>query len=111
MFLFKDLSMFPTSYDAILRIAKINPVAYGTSINYIDGAVTYLPSYISRGAISTKQVLSSVLDRGYQSPQIEKFIQELAKNIKGIQGHMGKYSELLEEYNPSDSRFKEHPLK
>ncbi len=87
MFLFKDLSMFPTSYDSIvLRIAEINPVAYGTSINYIDGAVTYLPPYISRAANSTKQLLSSVLDRSFQSPQIEKFIQELAKNINGNQG-------------------------
>ncbi|MFK7811154.1 MAG: FAD-binding domain-containing protein [Maribacter sp.] len=71
--------LFPTNYDDIIRrVEKIDPVKYGKSRNYIDGAITYLSPYISRGVISTKQVLESVLKRGYQPKQIEKFIQELA---------------------------------
>jgi deoxyribodipyrimidine photo-lyase len=71
--------MFETSFDAIKdRIATADPIAYGRSRNFIDGAVTYLSPYISRGVISTKQVLEAILNKGYQPKQIEKFIQELA---------------------------------
>ena len=70
---------FETSTKAITqRIASIDPINYAYTRNYIDGKVTYLSPYISRGVISTKQVLESVLDRNYAPKQIEKFIQELA---------------------------------
>ena len=79
MQLFEDVTMFPTSYDAILEcIATIDPIKYSSSRNFIDGAVTYLSPYIARGVISTKQVMESVLERGFQPVQIEKFLQELA---------------------------------
>lgn len=77
---FKDeINLFPHSYNEILqRVGKIDPIKYGSTRNYVDGAVTYLSPYISRGIISTKFILSEVLKRGYQPAQIEKFIQELA---------------------------------
>ena len=72
-------TMFPLSYVEILqRIRAIDPVKYGSSRNYINGAVTYLSPYISRGVITTKFILSEVLKKGYKPAQIEKFIQELA---------------------------------
>jgi deoxyribodipyrimidine photo-lyase len=71
--------MFETSYDKIKeRVQQIDPVAYGRTRNFIDGAVTRLSPYISRGVISTKQVLETTLERGYDPRNIEKFIQELA---------------------------------
>jgi deoxyribodipyrimidine photo-lyase len=70
--------VFETDYEAILlKIEEINPVKYGHSRNYIDGAVTYLSPYISRGVISTKQVLQSVIQKGFQLEQIESFVKEL----------------------------------
>ncbi len=60
------------------KIAQVDPVKYARSRNFIDGSVTYLSPYISRGVISTRQVLDSVLARGYSPREIEKFIQELA---------------------------------
>lgn len=80
MDLFTDeISPFPTGYDEIIqRIEKIDPIKYGKSRNFIDGKVSHLSPYISRGVISTKQVLESVLRKGYPPAQIEKFIQELA---------------------------------
>ncbi len=70
---------FTTNYDAIFkRIGEVNPVEYGRTRNFLDGAVTYLSPYISRGVISTKQVLNIILQRGYDTSEIEKFIQELA---------------------------------
>jgi len=72
-------TMFPLAYAEILqRVRAIDPVKYGSTRNYINGAVTYLSPYISRGIISTKLILSEVLKKGYKPAQIEKFIQELA---------------------------------
>ncbi len=71
--------MFPTSYaDIIKKLEVIDPVRYGFSRNYKHGAVTQLSPYISRGVLSTKQVLSYLRDQNYHLGQIEKFIQELA---------------------------------
>ena len=73
----QQVSIFPTSYSEILqRIRKIDPIRYGTTRNYINGAVSYLSPYISRGVISTKFIFSELLNRGYHPNMIEKFIQE-----------------------------------
>lgn len=70
---------FPTGYNQIIeRLQSIRPLDYASSRNYLDGAVTYLSPYISRGVISTKDVFKSVLDRGFDPYHINKFIQELA---------------------------------
>lgn len=70
---------FATSYAKILeKIQLVDPVTYSHSRNFITGAVTYLSPYISRGVITTRQVLDAVLAAGYEPPKIEKFIQELA---------------------------------
>jgi deoxyribodipyrimidine photo-lyase len=70
---------FPTKYEDILaRVEQIDPVKYSDTRNYIDGDVSYLSPYISRGVISTKQVFRSLMNRGFNPRQIEKFIQELA---------------------------------
>lgn len=72
-------SIFPISYAEILqRIRNIDPVKYGSTRNQINGSVTYLSPYISRGIISTKFILSEILNRGYKPAKIQKFIQELA---------------------------------
>ncbi len=70
---------FPTNYDAILeRISRVDPIQYSKTRNFIDGAVTHLSPYISRGVISVKQIRDAVLQKGYKPYQIEKFLQELA---------------------------------
>jgi len=60
------------------RIEGIDPIEYGKSRNYINGAVTQLSPFISRGVISTKQVFDSVMKKGYAIEEIESFIKELA---------------------------------
>jgi len=71
--------IFETSLDFIHnRVNAIHPVAYGRTRNFVDGDVTYLSPYISRGVISTQGILTAVLEKGYRPKQIEKFIQELA---------------------------------
>lgn len=69
---------FGTDYQAILeQMESIDPVSYGASRNYSDGAVTRLSPYISRGVISTQQVYQSILNRGFNTYHSNKLIQEL----------------------------------
>ncbi len=70
---------FTTDYREIInQIDQIDPISYGKSRNYIDGAVTKLSPYISRGVISTKQIADVVLSKGYHPDAIEPFLKELA---------------------------------
>mgnify|MGYP000494967655 FL=1 len=70
---------FPTDIKAIKnRMQQIDPVAYGSSRNYLDGKVTYLSPYISRGVISTRQIADIILKKEYSTHQVKRFIQELA---------------------------------
>jgi deoxyribodipyrimidine photo-lyase len=70
---------FPTKYDEILaRIQQVDPIHYGVTRNFLEGAVTYLSPYIARGVISTKMVLDIILAKGYQLAEIESFVKELA---------------------------------
>ena len=71
--------IFPTDYNEILeRINTIHPIKYAQSRNFLNGHVTYLSPYISRGVISVKQVMDSLVSKGYPFQAIEKLIQELA---------------------------------
>ena len=69
---------FTVDYASILnKIEAINPVKYAHSRNYIDGQVNYLSPYISRGVVSTKQILNSLQGKGYSFEQLEPLIQQL----------------------------------
>lgn len=71
--------MFSTDLSTILgEIEKINPGRYSKTRNSVDGAVTHLSPYISRGVISTRQVYESLLEKNYKFYEIEKLVQELA---------------------------------
>jgi len=69
---------FATDYASVwAKVDQIDPVKYGKTRNYVNGDVTYLSPYISRGVISTKQVLEHVVARGIDISQIEPFVKEL----------------------------------
>ena len=71
--------LFPTDYESILsKINAIHPEKYSKTRNFLNGDITYLSPYISRGVISTKQVMDAVLKNGFTFLQSEKLIQELA---------------------------------
>jgi deoxyribodipyrimidine photo-lyase len=59
-------------------IANIDPVAYGKTRNFLNGKVSRLSPYVSRGVISTKQIMESVLKNGYKPFVHEKLMQQLA---------------------------------
>ena len=74
-----DNKIFPCEYSDILsRIKSFKPSKYGATRNYVNGSVSYLSPYISRGVISTKFILKTLLNNNYNPAHIEKFIQELA---------------------------------
>jgi len=71
--------VFPITYKEVLkRLNRVDPISYGRTRNYADGAVTRLSPYISRGVISTRFIMEIILNRGINFKSIEKFIQELA---------------------------------
>ena len=66
-------------YTKLLKkVQKFNAVSYGYSRNYIDGGVSRLSPYISRGVISTKTIFNKILNAGYEFNQVQKFLQELS---------------------------------
>jgi deoxyribodipyrimidine photo-lyase len=74
-----DVNLFPTAYNSIVeRINNIDPLKYAKTRNFINGDVTYLSAYISRGVISVQQIKEVVFQKGYKPYQIENFLQELA---------------------------------
>jgi len=100
---------FKTSFDYISeRIDTIDPIAYGRTRNYIDGKVSYLSPYISRGVISTKHILETVLDKGYAPKRIEKFIQELAWRDYWQQIWMAKGDAIDEDLKRSQPDVQHH---
>lgn len=65
-------------YNDILNlIEQVDAPAYAAGRNYLDGAVSHLSPYISRGVISLPLVKEKVLQR-YSKQQAHTFIFELA---------------------------------
>ncbi len=70
---------FPTQTSDILQLIQhIDPIKYGKTRNFLNGSVTHLSPYISRGVLTTKVVAQTVLKLGYEPAQIETFLKELA---------------------------------
>ncbi len=75
----KPKTKFPVKYAAIIkRMQSIKPSKYAGTRNFINGNVSYLSPYISRGVISTKQVMEYVQQQGFKPYLVSKFILELA---------------------------------
>ena len=70
---------FPTPLEAVLaRIDAFDPAHYARSRNFLNGGVSFLSPYLSRGFITVPQVVDRLKERGIGMEQAEKFIQELA---------------------------------
>lgn len=60
------------------RLRQIDPVAYGRTRNYLDGAVTQLSPFITHGVMSLSEVRDAVLSRVADPVAAEKMVQQLA---------------------------------
>ena len=68
-----------TEYSSILnKLKNLNVEKYASTRNFIDGQVTMLSPYISRGILSTNKILQHLINKGVSLKSNEKFIQELA---------------------------------
>ncbi len=102
---------FTTDFEEILdQVELIDPVAYGKTRNFIDGAVTRLSPYISRGVISTKYVLHRTLERGFHPAKIEKFIQELAWRDYWQQNWIAKGNDINRDLRRIQSPVSNHGM-
>ena len=64
-----------TDYNEILKkIDLIDPINYSRNRNFIDGSVSKLSPYISRGVISTKIIFDFLMKKQYNFSKIEKFM-------------------------------------
>lgn len=71
--------VFTTDYNEIIeQVNAIDPTKYAATRNFVDGAVTHLSPYISRGVISTADVLKAVQKKNLKYYKIDKFVVELA---------------------------------
>ncbi len=61
-----------------LTLALIDPKKYEKSRNYVDGAVTELGPYISRGVIDTRFIWEYLLKKGYDFDGMFGLVQQLA---------------------------------
>lgn len=70
------------------RLQGLKPESYGANRNHLDGDVSRLSPYISRGVISLTKVRDKALEDGC-SRNIEKFVQQLAwrEYWQGILSH------------------------
>lgn len=64
--------------QAQVLLNRIKPISYGKTRNFLQGDVTHLSPYISRGLITSKQVFVKACQRVNHYAQGEKFFQELA---------------------------------
>ena len=67
-----------TYKELLKKVNEFDPVKYGYSRNYLDGGVSRLSPYISRGIISTKTIFDAVLKKDYEFEKVQKFLQELS---------------------------------
>jgi deoxyribodipyrimidine photo-lyase len=65
--------------DSLLKMAaNIDPVRYAQTRNHIKGSVTKLSPYISRGVISTRDVMEILQEKGWTWKECESLLKELA---------------------------------
>lgn len=107
--------MFGTDYiDIVKQIDTIDPVKYGKTRNYSNGAVTKLSPYISRGVISTNQIAKAVLNKGYKPYEILIFLKELAWRdyFQQVWIHLkDKINEDIKQQQSSELHFETpHPI-
>ena len=68
-----------TDYHQILQLVyNLDLSNYAKSRNFINGSVSMLSPYISRGLLSTKIIVDHLSSKYSSLTKFEKFIQELA---------------------------------
>lgn len=105
------MHLFPTKLSEIEhRIREIQPDKYAATRNFKEGAVTRLSPYISRGVISTKQVLQHIHCLDLPGYKTEKLIQELAWRDYWQLIYQARQSKIFQDLKHSQSRVSHHQI-
>jgi deoxyribodipyrimidine photo-lyase len=69
----------PKTKSELIKMAMdIDPVRYAKTRNFINGGVTHLSPYISRGVLSTREIMVVLQEKGYAWSSCETLLKELA---------------------------------
>jgi len=60
-----------------VKLANMKPKLYGRTRNHLQGDVTYLSPYLSRGVIAPQEVINKIKDSVDNMREAEKLVQEL----------------------------------
>jgi len=103
--------IFETSYESIIeKIDQLDPIAYSQNRNYVDGSVSYLSPYISRGVISTKFIFDRLQAKGFKMMEMGKFAQELAWRDYWQQVWIAKEDLINEDLKREQPDFNNHEI-
>lgn len=59
------------------QIDRFDPIAYSKTRNYLNGHVSQLSPYVSRGLISVRDIYDRLISRGIKLYEMEAFVMEL----------------------------------
>jgi len=103
--------MNPTlTYQEIISLGDaIDPVAYAKTRNHLNGAVTKLSPYITRGVVSLPAIRDHILSK-FSPLAAEKFIQELAWREYFQKVFIAKGNEIFSDIRFARNDFRHHEL-
>lgn len=83
------------------QIDQFDPVRYGKTRNYLNGGVSYLSPYLSRGLISVRDVYERLRNKGYSLYEMESFVMELCwrEHAQRVWQHHNPQTELRAAQN------------
>ena len=103
--------MFETTLaDIEKKIRAIDPIAYGKTRNFEKGDVTKLSPYISRGVLSTKQVMQHIQSLDIPAYKTEKLLQELAWRDYWQQAWIAKEDAIFSDLKRPQSEVENHEI-
>lgn len=102
---------FPTQLaDVYKRIDAFDPEHYARTRNFLNGGVSYLSPYLSRGFITVPQVVERLKNRGIGIKEAEKFIQELAWREFYTRTWFQKGDQIFEDIRHPQEGVKNHGI-
>lgn len=105
---------FPTDLPSIEALmGSIDPLAYAKTRNFVDGKVTYLSPYFSRGVLQLNQVVKYLQEKEYSYTEVEPLLKELAwrEYYQRVWNHLGNQIDSDVLYAQADVKSQFFPSK
>jgi len=93
------------------KIESFDVKKYSYTRNFVDGDISLLSPYISRGVISTKQIFNRLKQKHKTFSEIEKYVQELAwRDYFQLIFEEKDVTKNLKNYTQSQTTFEGFPI-